>query len=51
MNSTYKEDEVLALLQDEITRRKGFEMMVSQYSEQLYWQIRRMVLSHGELGS
>lgn len=46
MNSTYKEDEVLALLQDEITRRRGFEMMVSQYSEQLYWQIRRMVLSH-----
>ena len=46
MNSAYKEDEVLALLQDEKTRRKGFEMMVSQYSEQLYWQIRRMVLSH-----
>lgn len=38
MNS-YKEREVLTLLQDEGTQRKGFEMIVSQYSEQLYWQI------------
>ena len=36
------------LLQDESTQRKGFEMIVSQYSEQLYWQIRRMVLSHDD---
>ena len=38
----YNEREVLLLLQDESTQRKGFEMIVSQYSEQLYWQIRRM---------
>ena len=42
----YNEREVLKLLQDESTQRKGFEMIVAQYSEQLYWQIRRMVLSH-----
>lgn len=46
MNSSYDEREVLALLQDESTQRKGFEMIVAQYSEQLYWQIRRIVLSH-----
>ncbi len=46
MNSSYNEREVLALLQDESTQRKGFEMIVAQYGEQLYWQIRRMVLSH-----
>ena len=46
MNSTYNEHEVLALLQDEKTQRRGFERIVSQYSEQLYWQIRRMVYSH-----
>ena len=46
MNSSYNEREVLALLQDEGTQRRGFEMVVAQYSEQLYWQIRRMVLSH-----
>ena len=42
----YNEREVLKLLQEESTQRKGFEMIVGQYSEQLYWQIRRMVLSH-----
>ena len=30
--SKYNETEVLALLQDEETQRKGFEMIVSQYS-------------------
>ncbi len=44
----YNEREVLALLQDENTQKKGFEMIVSQYSEQLYWQIRRMVFSHDD---
>ena len=42
----YNEREVLKLLQEESTQRKGFELIVAQYSEQLYWQIRRMVLSH-----
>lgn len=46
MDSSYNEREVLALLQEEETQRRGFEMVVSRYSEQLYWQIRRMVLSH-----
>ena len=46
MSITYNEREVLALLQDEKTQRRAFEMIVSQYSEQLYWQIRRMVLTH-----
>ncbi|WP_321481039.1 sigma-70 family RNA polymerase sigma factor [uncultured Bacteroides sp.] len=45
MNS-YNEREVLALLQQDKTQKKAFEMIVGQYSEQLYWQIRRMVLSH-----
>lgn len=42
----YDERKVLELIQEESTQRQGFEMIVSQYSEQLYWQIRRMVLSH-----
>ncbi len=44
--SFFNEREVLALLQEESTQKQGFEMIVAQYSEQLYWQIRRMVLSH-----
>lgn len=34
------------LLSDTTTQRKGFEQLVRQYSEQLYWQIRRIVLTH-----
>ena len=46
MNPSYNECEVLELLQDESTQKRGFELIVAQYSEQLYWQIRRMVLLH-----
>ena len=48
MNSSYDEREVLALLQDESTQRQGFERIVAHYSEPLYWQIRRIVLSHAD---
>ena len=33
-------------LKDPKTRRKAFEQLVNQYSEQLYWQVRRIVLLH-----
>ena len=36
MTSSYNEREVLALLQKESTQKQGFEMIVAQYSEQLY---------------
>ena len=42
----YNEDEITQQLQDPTTQRKAFEEVVKQYSQQLYWQIRRMVLSH-----
>lgn len=44
----YSEREVLALLQDKETQKEGFEKIVGEYSEQLYWQIRRMVISHDD---
>lgn len=46
MTPSYNEKEVLALLQQEHTQKEAFSRIVDQYSEQLYWQIRRMVLSH-----
>ena len=46
MTPSYNEKEVLALLQQESTQKDAFSRIVAQYSEQLYWQIRRMVLSH-----
>lgn len=33
-------------LKDPKTQRKAFEGVVRQYSEQLYWQVRRIVLVH-----
>ncbi|MGL5938295.1 MAG: RNA polymerase sigma factor [Phocaeicola sp.] len=44
----YNEKIVTAWLQDPYRQRKAFEMIVNEYSEQLYWQIRRMVLSHDD---
>ncbi len=42
----YNEKEVIALLQDPTRQREAFGHIVTAYSEQLYWQIRRLVLSH-----
>lgn len=36
------------MLRDEIEKRKHFSMLVNQYSETLYWKIRRIVLSHDD---
>lgn len=33
-------------MMDSKSRRAAFEKLVHQYSEQLYWMIRRMVMSH-----
>jgi RNA polymerase sigma-70 factor (ECF subfamily) len=35
-------------LKDPKTRRRAFESVVRQYSEQLYWQVRRIVLNHDD---
>ncbi len=44
--NNYNEKEIIALLQDPARQREAFECIVREYSEQLYWQIRRLVLSH-----
>lgn len=48
MGIKYDEQKVLELLQEDDTRREGFSMAVEHYSSQLYWQIRRLVLSHDD---
>jgi RNA polymerase sigma-70 factor (ECF subfamily) len=35
-------------LRDPKLQRKAFEMVVKLYSEQLYWQVRRIVLNHDD---
>lgn len=46
MTATVSDQQLKTLLSDSKTQRKGFEIVVRQYSEQLYWQIRRIVVSH-----
>ena len=43
-----KEDDIKERLHDQSTRSKAFEEVVREFSEQLYWQIRRMVGSHDD---
>lgn len=42
------ESQLLKMLRDHKTQREGFACLVSEYSERLYWQIRKMVLSHDD---
>lgn len=42
------EEKLLVELRNPHTSRKGFARLVSEYSERLYWQIRKMVLSHDD---
>lgn len=48
MASIYDEKELISQLRSESTRQNAFSKIVNLYSEQLYWQIRRMVLSHDD---
>ncbi len=45
-----KDDEnvLLEKLKNPTTANEAFSRLVSQYSEQLYWQIRKIVLSHDD---
>lgn len=42
------EKNLIRMLSTPQERRKGFEVMVRQYSEKLYWMIRRVVISHDD---
>jgi len=40
------EQQIIADLQKAATREKAFTTLIREYQEPMYWQIRRMVLSH-----
>ena len=46
--NNYNEEEIIRQLQEPQLQREAFGKVVRHYSEQLYWQIRRMVLSHDD---
>ncbi len=48
MSSAYNEEVIVARLQDPRHCREAFTQVVKQYSESLYWQIRKMVVSHDD---
>ncbi len=42
------DSQILQLLGNDKTLRQGFSLLVKQYSEPLYWKIRRIVLDHDD---
>ena len=48
LHAMSKDDEQLLMQQltNPATQRRAFERVVREYSEQLYWQVRRIVLTH-----
>ncbi len=42
------EQQIIQLLSEAATQRKGFELLVRGYSEQLYWIIRKIVIEHDD---
>ena len=42
------EQQITQLLAEAATQRKGFELLVRGYSEQLYWMIRKIVMEHDD---
>lgn len=42
------EQQIMRLLSEAATQRKGFDLLVRGYSEQLYWMIRKIVLVHDD---
>jgi RNA polymerase sigma-70 factor, ECF subfamily len=44
----FDENEVTKMLKDPEMQRKAFEMIVAEYQDQLYWQVRRMISDHDD---
>lgn len=43
-----QESELIAQLKDESTQSQAFSALIKKYQEQVYWLIRKMVLSHDD---
>lgn len=48
MKAIVSEQEIIRLLADGKTQRQAFTIIVKQYSELLYWKIRRIVFDHDD---
>jgi RNA polymerase sigma-70 factor (ECF subfamily) len=48
MEKPYNELEILSMLKNEDLRAQAFSVLVKAHSQQLYWQIRKMLLNHDD---
>ena len=48
MAKQYDENEVMKMLGEPENQRRAFGIIVQQYTETLYWKIRRIVLDHDD---
>ena len=48
LQAHWDEKRIMELLRDKSQRESAFAVVVEHFKEQLYWQIRRMVLSHDD---
>ena len=48
MTPPLSEKELLSMLNNPQTQRQALGIIVQQYSERLYWQVRRLVLNHDD---
>ena len=46
MDIKQNEDNILKLIKKSSTRDRGYSLLIDKYAEMVYWQVRRMVLSH-----
>ncbi len=46
MDIMKNETHLLKMIKNPSTREKGYSLLINKYSETVYWQVRRMVLSH-----
>lgn len=47
-NGKWNEQLIVEQLRDSALRQQAFTLLVEHFKEQLYWQIRRMVMSHDD---
>lgn len=48
MDPLINEKELVAQLQNKATAAKAFDVLMRTYGEQIYWQIRKMVVNHDD---
>lgn len=48
MKTTFDEEDVVRRLHDSSTARDAFRQVVDHYGQQMYWQIRRLVVFHDD---